>query len=261
MTGYDLFVPYRNYEKSLLVKQSIHSKMIDEESSFLYTVFQTLRDPDADLSIFSSFHEKADMIFITANPAEKRENRYQRFGFWRCILSMYYPYIDVSGYYGAPQNTYCVINFIEDTRRFILDIKGLVILCEQENALLIPRNGLGNGFPFLYHPDKSKNNYTESNDITKEIKNYFLRHESDSKKTIARGYAEYIARAEKTLSPCRSDKEVGGMCSSRMRFRRDISDLFDQKDEDYFKPEWENIMPNIDFRMDRKNVRRLVLGS
>ena len=261
MTGYDFFVPYRNYETSLLVKQSTYSKTADEESRFLTSIYKTLRDPDADLSIFSSFYDEADMIFVIATAVANPENRYQQFGFRRSMRSMYYPNIDISGYYGAPENTYCVINIVEDTRRFIIDMKGLVKLCSQENALIIPRKGWENDCPFLYYSGKNLDKYFKSNDIAGEIKNYLSGNVANSDGSNECTYADYIGKAEKTLFPNRSEKTAGEKCSWRIRFRKEVSDLFGLKDENYYKPGWEKVLPNMGYKMDRKNVQLLFFGT
>ena len=261
MTGFDYYIPYRNYEKTLLVKESIFSKMADEESHVLTYIYKTLRDPDADLSIFTSFHEKADMIFITCKPVEELENRYEYSGFCQCMRSIY-PYINISGYYGLPQDTYCFFNIVEDTRRFIFDTMGLVNLCYQENALIIPRKKKGEVYYslFTYLAETNKYEIGDINNITGEIEKYFNRYKSDSNQSSVRSYAEYIAKAERTLVSRLSEENMGSTCSWKMRFRRDVSSILDIKDENFYKQEWGKLIPKIKSEMNRRYIRLLVLG-
>ena len=237
MTGFDIFLPYQN-RRHLLSRHSTHCRMVNEEADFLATVYQTLKDPAVGPEFFLLFHEKADMVFISDVLTEKQENKYQKLALFRIIPGIGYPYIDVSGYYGAPQDTYCVLNYAEDTRRFIIDMRGLTKLCGQESALIIPQRGWGNDLPFLYYSGDDQENYTANNDITKEIKNYFARHEFYPQKSPKCSYADFIARIKKTLRPIRFGYTAGGVCSTRIEFRKDVSDLFGLRDEDYFKSRW-----------------------
>lgn len=283
MDGVDFFLPYQN-SRVFSSRLSIHQMLLGEENRFLTSVYQILSNSASTLEELLSIHEEADMAYVTAfltgtsgsdevkrtsgwgkkyyNEGEKdtrgrihkggetvgkKENLYRNKKLSQVLRGIGYSYIDVSGHYGAPENTFCVLNYAEDTRRFINDMEGLAQLYNQESVLIVPKKGslVGKGVPFLYYSETNKVQYAQSDNVTTVVKDFFttigkdkFAYDIDTTVPMEDAFAGFVAGVKDSLFPIRSGYGAGGVSSSRLRFRRDVSDYFGWSDEGYFKFEW-----------------------
>jgi hypothetical protein len=89
--------------------------------------------------------EKHDVAFITGwnphgQPASGEENERQNKSLKEILDSLFYHSFDISGYYGASEYSYMVINYVEDAEGFVENMKTAARLYEQASVLIVPRH-------------------------------------------------------------------------------------------------------------------------
>ena len=283
MDGIDFFLPYHD-SRILSSRHTTHQMLISGEARFLKSVYRLLSNSASTLEDLMQIHKEADMAYVTAfltgkNDDEgldttpgwgkkyyeegekdtrgrvhkegetvgKKENRYRNKKMSTVIKDIGYSYIDVSGHYGAPEDTFCVINYAEDTRRFINDMEGLAQLYKQESALIVPKEGseIGKGVPFLYYCESNQVQYARSDNITRIVEDFFTqigkeRYAYDIDVTAPKeaAFARFLSGLQEALFPIRSGYGAGGVSFARLEFRKAVSDFFGWNDRGYVKLEW-----------------------
>jgi hypothetical protein len=191
-----------------------------DEAVFLDDIRDTLIASSASLDMLIERHGNADMAFITAFLTGTNKNRSPGWGakYYRegeidvggnrhhegdeispeentnrnrsledLLHGIGYAFVPVMGHYGDDEHSYCVLNYVEDTRRFIDDMMGAAALWNQDSVLIVPRRGFGDfkkdSRPFLYYPKDNRVRYAKSERPVVAITEYYT--------VIGRDHIEY----------------------------------------------------------------------
>jgi hypothetical protein len=174
-------------------------------------------------------HHAGDFVSEEENVRRNRNLR-------ELIDSMGYPATDVSGQYGAPEETFLVMNFHESTKRFIGDMEGAGHLWKQESVLIVPRKSFNGGRPFFYFPETHKILFAKSSRPMEAAGQYFTligkdKFEYDVDWSAERHDASVVSR--RMLFPIRSGFGLVKVMQSRRRAAEVMNSLgLVQKRED-----------------------------
>lgn len=193
MQGFDFFCKSDVTEKYGQVERDrISQELKREESVFFSSLRKSLIQSAVGLDMLLERHLNCDMAFITAfltatneEPGDRspgwgkkyfregevdtlgnshiegdevdfEENQCRNESLAVLLTGIGYNFVRVLGHYDDEEHSYCVLNYVEDTHRFIDDMMGAATLWNQDSVLIIPRRGYGKkdmrGRPFMYYP-------------------------------------------------------------------------------------------------------------
>ena len=268
MQGFDFFchseVCKKYGEKE---RNHISQELKKEETIFFQSLRQSLIQSAAGLDMLIERHDNADLVFITAfltgtneDPEDRapgwgkkyfKEGEVDSFGNIRkegeevseeennqrnksledLIYGIGYNFVRVLGHYDTEEHSYCVINYAEDTNRFINDMEGAAALWWQDSVLICPRKDHGpkgkEGRPFLYYPKNNQIKYATSSRPSEAITDYYTVIGRDhisypfdfSTGTDGPAYANKFFDTSRGLYPIRRGYEGAWVASNRMKLR------------------------------------------
>ena len=238
MEGFDFFcksditVRYGQAERD-----RISQELKREEAVFFSSILSKRPIQSAvgvGLDMLIEMHYKADMVFITAfltgTKKTNKENHRCNEPIEHLLYGIGYHVIRVLGHYDNEKHSYCVINYAEDTGRFISDMESAAALWWKETVLICPRKGYGSKvrdeFPFFYYPQKNKRQYASGKFPSKAVDKYYTvigrNHESypidfDAEKHET--YTAYSGPGYIGLNPVRSGYKGVWIADNRRKLR------------------------------------------
>jgi hypothetical protein len=147
------------------------------------------------------------------------ENRRRNSGLSKDLRNLGYSFFKVHGVYdGSREETFGVLNFVEDYDSFLRDLVMLGRKYSQHSILVVPR-GSRNILPFLYFLRDGRLKYAESNDI--HVLDHFASEYSqlNGKKYSLQFNFSSAGVDLDGLSPIRSGMERLGVAGARQCFR------------------------------------------
>jgi len=186
MTGFDMFLD-RNIPDGY---DYLRSMLCREEGAFLKSIRELVKS-GANLSRLLQHRDKADMAFISAYRTGKdsarggyayysdgdvdslgnthksgdkvshKENQRQNRSLGMEISHLGYGFVKIAGFYEAPEDSFCVLNYAEDTEQFIQDMGELAKMYKQDSVLIVPKDAV----PFFYYPSKGRRDYAKDDSI------------------------------------------------------------------------------------------------
>lgn len=165
------FLFYGSNLRSLTSEErDFRSKVMSQEAIFLNEIRESITSSGAGLSRILQHREKADLIFITAyrtgnNPSDggygfykegekdslgnvhkegdsvsKKENKRQNKQLAMDLEGLGFGFVQVGGHYsGVVEESYCVINYEEDTDFFVSCLSELANKYDQDSILVVPK--------------------------------------------------------------------------------------------------------------------------
>ena len=258
MKGFDFFLNsevdriYGSVERD-----RISQELKKEEGLFFYPLKQSLIQSAAGIDMLLERHNNADLAFITAfltgtndeaeidrspGPGKKYfrdgevdslglihkegdevsedENHRRNKSLEDLLHGIGYNFVRVLGHYDTEEHSYCVLNYVEDTARFIDDMKGAAAIWNQDSVLIVPRKGYGEkgkrGLPFLYYPSEGKALYAMGTSPEEAIGKYYTLIGKDH---ISYPFDFSQDKVVAGLHPIRRGHEGVWVASNRQRLR------------------------------------------
>jgi len=187
-------------------------QLLIQERSFLSTVRETIQS-GAGLSRILHHREKADLVFITAflGDASKNKNRENNKELSQEIQALGFGFIQVEGTYKtSTEESYCVINYAEDTEFFTTCLSELANKYGQDSILVVPK---GEPAYLIYHNGSKELIGMDLQVITKSVESYTSIKGHDFRFKPVSGY-RHPARGD-SLVPFRQGNSIQIPIASR----------------------------------------------
>jgi hypothetical protein len=187
MKGYDIF---NRYNSGIIAAQQRYLERVGLKR------VERLFSAGVSLSRYLRHHEDSDVIFISAfltgadegdagygyggysdgevdflgnahgegDRVSHSENRRRNSGLSSDLRGLGYSFFKVKGNYGVKEDTFGVLNFVEDFSRFLKNLVSLGKKYKQNSILVVPCSGSGS-LPFLYFMRNESVEYARSSDL------------------------------------------------------------------------------------------------
>ena len=182
----------------------------DEVDLAFISAFRTGEDPESGGYGFYEEGEK-DSLGIAHKKGEKvshKENRRNNKTLADGIRSAGYGFIQIKGMYDAPEESFCVVNTVEDTDRFALRMSSLAKDFGQDSVLIAPK---GDVPYYFYAKDGRKEYFSDASiEVLKDAVTNFFSQIKSHKFRFNMSYAVVVDGPGKadSLSPIRSGMET-----------------------------------------------------